>query len=263
MLGAHLDHRNIVKQIKLEDQAREAVHKGFDHILDKLKEMATNVLEKKPKNTKDEKYSSQDDSVVKLFKGGTFADPTSSNLTEDAADTALHVVTGAILMTYWPGIVIGKRSKDFFGKKPCDVKRGHLDGIPKEFHTHCKDGTLYIFANHTTSSNPRQPWDKIPGFEDFADEKNKDTFNGITPDTLIEESQESQELYGWNKQWKPDEDTMKATFERRKQKKSISMITYPILDLDKADSHTPAEITTNFHIKGYNNRVKNWAQNVS
>lgn len=253
-----------MKQIKIENQAREAVRKGFDHIIDKLNDIATSVLEKKPQNSKDDPYSSHDDSVVKLFKGGIFADATSSNITKETADSVLHVATTAIIQVHWPGLVIGKRSKDLFGKKACDVKQGHLDGVPEEFRTYCRDGTAYIFANHTSTSTPREKWQNVAdGFEGFADEKNRDTFNGVNPWTIIDDSQKSQDLYGWNKQWNPDEDTMKLLLEKNKKKEQISMFSYPIVDLDKADSDSPAEITKNYHIKGFSNRVKNWAQNVS
>lgn len=205
--------------------------------VDKLNEMAKKIIEDPPSNTKDEPYSSHKWSAASMLKGGNFADAPASDITDKIGDRMERTILSGIIASQMSEILIAKATKPLFGKAPCDFD------YPSEFVRHCIGSTAYFFARVTKTSWPDEEWDdlsELDGWKSLTDEDNKDLYMGYTLTDLINESSNSQHRWGWSKEWDfKDDDSMDMIIDQSKSDETVSLINYPILELDPADQDPP------------------------
>lgn len=210
-------------------------------INDQLNHTLYNLVAAIPNNTREDPYSSHTWSANQLLKEGRFAEPVDNPLMKDASKSARMIMTTGVLASHFNGMVIGKRTKKLFGSNPCDLKRDKLHGIPMEMASYCLSGVLYIFGKFKETDTPRKSWESFTGWEHFVD--HSETFELLSPQDMVRDSESSQMKYGWDKVWKPDDNLAKAAVESVKTGDRFSMFTYPVVNLDKTDDQVLQEIT--------------------
>lgn len=237
-----MGYRKIIDHFYSNDELAVRVSNTFDETAKQIGNLAVQVLEDTPKNSKDTPYSSFDYSAVHLLKGGSFADSIEAKKT-DSIESTLHdgAIIG-ILATQWSHLVIGKLTKKLLGKMPCDLKGDDKD-YPKEFWRFCVGDTAYFFANGSYApTSVRKPFEDLNDqFYNFVKEDDKDVFNGLTAVDMVNDSSNSEKKFGWNKAWDASDELMDLLLQAAKDPSGgrISPFNYPILELDLADGDPP------------------------